>query len=102
MSKKAAAGLGVAAVLLVTLVACVFATDWSTNPDMTDEMHTIEYGNHDGITTDGIYDADGNLKQNTLNYAIFEEYGPLMIVLAALMFGAMVGGVCIAREEEDD
>ncbi|MCQ2084782.1 MAG: hypothetical protein MJZ21_01385 [archaeon] len=114
MSKKAAAGIGVAAVLLVTLVACVFVNDWDANPSITKDIHSISYEDHDSITTNSIYveDADGNkildadgkpiLKHNTLNYAVFEQYGPLMLVLAALMFGAMVGGICIAREEDDN
>ena len=45
---------------------------------------------------------DGTLKENSLNYGVFEAYGPLLIVLALLMFGAMVGGICVAREEVEN
>lgn len=103
MSKKAAAGIGVAAVLLVTLVACVFANDWDNSP-VGDEMQSISYQDYNSPagTTSSIYDSNGDLRENTLNFAVFEHYGPLLMVLAALMFGAMVGGICIAREEDDN
>ena len=101
MSKKAAAGLGVAVVLLITLSACVYATDWNGLGHINDEMSSIPYGNHDSSTTDPIYDSSGNLDPDSLNYKVFEEYGPLLLVLAMLMFGAMVGGICVAREEDE-
>ena len=100
MSKKAAAGLGVAVVLLITLSACVYATDWN-GLGYTDEMHHIDYGTHDSSTADPIIDPSGVLNPASLNYKIFEEYGPLLLVLGMLMFGAMVGGICVAREEDE-
>ena len=102
MSKKAAAGLGVAVVLLITLSACVYMTDWNGLGHINDEMSSIDYGSHDSSTTDSIYDeSTGELSSESLNYKIFEEYGPLLLVLAMLMFGAMVGGICVAREEDE-
>lgn len=97
ISKRAAASAGVAAIMLVVLVGCVFATSW----DGYDSMHSIDYGNHDSANTDPILDDNNNLSHDSLNYKIFEEYGPLLIVLAILMFGAMVGGICVAREEDE-
>ena len=96
MSKKAAAGLGVAVVLLITLSACVYMTDWD-GLGYGDEMYTIDFGTHESSTSHSIYDDF----EASLNYKIFEEYGPLLLVLAMLMFGAMVGGICVAREEDE-
>lgn len=99
ISKRAAAGVGVAAVLLVTLGVCIFETSWD---EMNNNgIHPIDYGTHDSGNTDSILDDNDKLNEDSLNYKIFEKYGPLLIVLAVLMFGAMVGGICIAREEED-
>jgi len=108
MNKKAAMGLGVAAALLAVLSLSVMATDWDVfdlnespeSIDFTGEM--IEVVNDDG---EPILDADGEtqyaMNENSLNFALFEGYGPLMLILALLMFGAMIGGVCIAREESE-
>lgn len=92
MNKKVAIGICVSALLLTVLAASVIATDW-------DDYVTNE--SPEGIPFDGEVDDDGNLDPNSLNYALFEKYGPLLLILALLMFGAMIGGVCIAREEED-
>jgi len=62
-----------------------------------DEIVTNE--SPEGIDFVGTTDEDGNMDTNSLNYALFEKYGPLLLILALLMFGAMIGGVCIAREE---
>ena len=87
MSKHLALGVTVAVALVAVLAIGVYATTWDMNYDQPQDI---------------TYDPDtssGNLDHNTLNYVIFEHYGPLLIVLAVLMFGAMVGGICIAREE---
>jgi len=36
-----------------------------------------------------------------LGYTIFTYWGPTLIVLGALMFAAMLGGVFIAQEEKE-
>ncbi|MDD1748126.1 MAG: hypothetical protein LUQ16_10235 [Methanomassiliicoccales archaeon] len=36
-----------------------------------------------------------------LGYAVFTSFGPTLIVLGALMFAAMLGGVFIAQEEKE-
>ncbi len=101
MSKRAGAGIGIAVVLLVALGACIFATSW----DGMDTPHSIPYNGEPGHDSDSIYvdpdDHDQGIKENSLNYQVFEHYGPLLIVLALLMFGAMVGGICISREENE-
>jgi len=45
---------------------------------------------------------DGVLPENSINYVLFEEYGPILLVVALLMFGAILGGVYIAREDDED
>lgn len=101
MSKRAGASVGVAVVLLVAFGACIFATSW----DGMDTQHSIPFNGEDGNNADSAYidpnDQDRGLKENSLNYQVFEHYGPLLIVLALLMFGAMVGGICISREENE-
>lgn len=92
MNKKIAVGIGVAALLLVVCGASIFETDWD---DYTNESP-------ENIPFTGVVDEEGNIDENSLNYNIFEKYGPLLLVLALLMFGAIIGGVCIAREEEDN
>ena len=42
---------------------------------------------------------NGELVENSLAYTVFEKYGIVLLPLALLMFGAMIGGVCISREE---
>ncbi len=101
MSKRAGASIGVAVVLLIALGACIFATSWAG----MDTQHSIPFNGGDGHDSDSAYvdpsDEDQGLKENSLNYQVFEHYGPLLIVLAMLMFGAMVGGICISREENE-
>jgi NADH:ubiquinone oxidoreductase subunit 6 (subunit J) len=92
MNKKVLVGIGVAAALLAVLALSVMATEW-------DEYATNE--SPENIDFIGTVDEDGVMNQNSLNYALFENYGPLLLILALLMFGAMIGGVCIAREESE-
>lgn len=35
-----------------------------------------------------------------LNHAVFETYGPVLLVLASLMFGAIIGGVYLSKEDD--
>ena len=90
MNKKVLAGIGASAVLAAVLISAVVLTDW--NDYMTNDSP-------EGIPFDGGVGEDGELDRNSLNYALFEQYGPVLLVVALLMFGAMIGGVCIAREE---
>jgi NADH:ubiquinone oxidoreductase subunit 6 (subunit J) len=94
MSKKVAIGLGVSALLLCVMAIGIFATDWD---DYT------EYDTPQGVivfpTDEDPIVEDDEVNENSLSYYIFEKYGLVLIPLALLMFGAMVGGVVIAREE---
>ncbi len=94
MNKKVAGGVGVAALLLIVCVGAVFATQWDNH--MTyDEPQSIPF-------TNVVDDDTSLLNPESLNYNLFEKYGPVLLIMAVLMFGAMIGGVCIAREESDD
>jgi len=90
MNKKVAVGIAVSAMLLTVLALSVMATDW-------DEFVTNE--SPEDIDFVGGVDDSGAMDPNSLNYALFETYGPALLILALLMFGAMIGGICIAREE---
>ncbi|AGI47230.1 hypothetical protein TALC_00216 [Thermoplasmatales archaeon BRNA1] len=93
MSKRAAAGAVLAISLLVVLGAAIYMTSWD---GFGDSPEPIPY---DNVVE---YDANGDpvaVTDGSLNETLFEDYGPVLLVLAILMFGAMIGGVCIAREE---
>jgi NADH:ubiquinone oxidoreductase subunit 6 (subunit J) len=98
MNKRVAIGAGVAAVLLLVLAAGVYSVDWSkqNSSDAPHEIPTFPTDDDDSIWAD---DDKTQLKHNSLAYSIFEKYGMILVPLAILMFGAMVGGVCISREE---
>lgn len=89
MSKATVLGAAAAIALVAVLAVGVYATTWDMNYEapVPIEFDTPE---------------DGMPHPGSLNYVIFEQYGPLLIVLAILMFGAMVGGICIAREDIED
>ena len=93
MSKRAALGAALAVSLLVVLGAAIYVTSWDEATN--DSPEPIPY---DNVVTE---DSEGNdvVDMNSLNGALFETYGPVLLVLGILMFGAMIGGVCIAREE---
>ncbi len=98
MSKRVAIGASVAVVLLIVLVAGVYSVDWNNfnSNDAPHEIPTFPTDDEDSIWAD---EEQTELKETSLAYTIFEKYGIILIPLALLMFGAMVAGVCISREE---
>ncbi len=96
MSKKIVLGATVSIVLLAVFAVGIFAINWDdyTSSDVPVEQPT--FPTDDG---DSIWDENGELKENSLAYTVFEKYGIVLLPLALLMFGAMIGGVCISREE---
>lgn len=92
-SKKVGVALAAGALLLIVLVSSVYMTDWS------------DYTIYDEPTDPGWFDQGAEdsdeLSDDSLNYQVFENYGPALLVLAMLMFGAMIGGICIAREDKE-
>ncbi len=97
MSNRCSKGLIVAGVLLVVLLAGIAVAGFQTANDQPHELPTFPA---DPVENpDSIWTEDGKLKENSLAYTVFEQYGLVLIPLALLMFGAMVGGVVISREE---
>ncbi len=86
----------IALIAILMLGAIVVGTNWN---DIGTGVHYAETVPDDGIDF-GVAE-DGTLSKDSLNYVLFEEYGGLLLVLGVLMFGAMVAGVCISREEGD-
>jgi len=103
MNKKVLIGLGVAAALLAVFALAVMATDWKeVNPGIKDTPGSVDFtGGTVEVTDENTGETTVTIDHNSLNYALFEQYGPLLLILALLMFGAMIGGVCIAREESE-
>lgn len=99
-SKKKILGGAAAVILLVVLVFGIVQTDWD---DYTTTDTPLPGGGTlpSDDSTDDIWTEDGELREDSLAYTIFEKYGLVLIPLALLMFGAMVGGVVISREEVD-
>lgn len=95
MSKRAAMGAAVAVLLLCVLGLGIYMNEWE---DYQGEPQNIPY---DDVVVE---DADGNetVEEHSLNYYLFEKYGPVLLVVGILMFAAMIGGICVAREEVEN
>ena len=101
MNSKVAAGIAVLVVLMMGAVAV--GTNWE---DLGFQTDTPGGENEDKVPfipgdDDKIYEDGKVVGYKSLNGTLFEQYGALMLVIGALMFGAMIAGVCISREEED-
>ncbi|MDD4185435.1 MAG: hypothetical protein PHX75_02190 [Candidatus Methanomethylophilaceae archaeon] len=81
-------GASIAVLVVVAMGAAVLTYDWGFN----DEPQAIPFEPAD----------DGTLSTDSLNYQLFEEYGALLLALGVLMFGALIGASCVAREEADE
>ena len=86
MNKKALVSGVLALVVVCGLAASVITYDWG----MDQGIEKVPFG----------LDEDGMLETNSINYQMFEVWGPVLLVLGTLMFGAIIAGVCISREEE--
>ena len=90
MNRKIGAVLGIAVVLVFG--AMIVSTDWKE----------IDSGYGEGVPDDGVHFAPVDENDNEcINSLLFEQYGAILLVLGILMFGAMIAGVCLSREEED-
>ena len=85
--KKAFASALVALVVVCGLAGSVISYNWG----MDNGIEKVPFG----------LDGDGTLADNSINYQMFEVWGPILLVLGSLMFGAIIAGVCISREERD-
>jgi len=76
--------------VMVMFSAAAFSSDWFLDYN-AEELHEQQY----------FPDPDtGELSKESINYELFEEYGPILLVLALLMFGSIIGGVYIAKEDD--
>jgi len=82
--RKAFIGL-IALVVVCGIAASAISYDWGTQGPTP-----VPFG----------LDGNGELPENSINYQMFEVWGPVLLVLGTLMFGAIIAGVCISREEE--
>ncbi len=85
MSKKTTTALVLAFLLGVALLGTVATVDWGAG----DDINSIPFNPVEG---DPAF-AD------SLNYALFEDYGAVVIVMGLLMFAAILGGVYLAKED---
>jgi len=76
----------VALVAFCGIAAGAITYDWGTDGGPT----SVPFG----------LDENGELAVNSINYQMFEVWGPVLLVLGTLMFGAIIAGVCISKEEE--
>ena len=99
MNRKAAAVLSV--VMIVAVASIGIFTDWNEFGTGMDREHVNDYViPFTPEDLDG--DGEGALSEKSLNKVLFEKYGAVLIVLGIVMFTAMIAGVCVSREEEDN
>ena len=97
-AKRKAIGATVAVAIFAVLAISVLSVNWAdyTESDVPNELPTFVTDDDDSIYTD---DSKETLREDSLAYSIFEKYGIIMVPLAVLLLGAMIGGVVISREE---
>ncbi|MDR2866051.1 MAG: hypothetical protein LBV13_01400 [Methanomassiliicoccaceae archaeon] len=92
MNKKAVLpGIAIAAAVVILFSLTAVSGGWFADPNDS-EFVNPPYSPDD----------DGNLQEESIPYQLFENYGPVLLILALLMFGAIIGGVQIAKEDDDD
>jgi len=87
MNKKTLAGLALGAAMIILLGGMITGSTWQDDGGMKD----IPFGPSDDVPF-----------EDTLNFAIFEEYGAILMIVTLMLFGAIIGAACIAKEEEDN
>lgn len=93
MTKRKMIGAAVAVLALTVLASAVFATGWGD---------LVVNDSPERLPTFDAYENDDELSTESLTYVVFETYGPIVALLSLIMFGAMVGAICVAKEEFDD
>lgn len=93
MTKRKLIGAAVAIFAFAVLASAVFSTGWGdlVNNDTPERLTTFDP-----------YEDENEISTDSLTYVLFETYGPMVALLSLVMFGAMVGAICIAKEEVDD
>ena len=95
MNRKAAALLAV--VMVVAVASIGIFTEWEDLGTGVDYSEGVQDNAIPFVPGD-----DGELAPNALNKVLFEKYGAVILVLGIVMFTAMIAGVCVSREEEDN
>ena len=85
-------------IVIAGLIVVVATLAMLSSVALSDEWTQDDGPNHIQFTPD----ADGNVVHGSLNYEMFETYGPVLLVLAMLMFGAIIGGAYVAKEDDED
>lgn len=88
MKRKSIVGIALGVAMIAILGGMIMDTSW----DDEDGMQSIDYN---GSQTEGAF-------SDTLNYALFEEYGPVLIIVTLMLFGAIIGAATVAKEEDDN
>ncbi|MCL2711788.1 MAG: hypothetical protein FWD37_00730 [Methanomassiliicoccaceae archaeon] len=83
-------GLVLAMAIMILFAVTAFSSEWFMDMN-AGEFNPIQF-----------VPGPGGLGPDSINIQLFEHYGPLLLILALLMFGAILGGVYIAREDEED
>ena len=78
--------VGLALVLVFSIAA--LSDDWAF--DKSESPSGIEF-----------QPEGGELGTGSIGYVLFEEYGHIMLILALLMFGSIIAGVCISKEDDE-
>ena len=93
MKKKTIFGIALGVAMVVVLGGMVLSTNWSEDTGMGDTPEEVKF------FPDDVYEFDPS---NYLPFAMFETYGPLMLVVTLLLFGAIIGSAALAKEEEEE
>lgn len=91
MNRKVTVGIALGAALLVILGGMILDNSDRWAEDTDGGMGQIPFRPSAGVPI-----------EDTLNYAVFETYGPMMIVVTLMLFGAIIGAASISKEENDD
>ncbi len=92
MSKRKLMGVVTAVLVLAVLTFAIFASGWG---DLVAHSGPVSLPTFEPMVGE-------TLLKGSLSYMVFEVYGPIVALLSLIMFGAMVGAICVAREEVDD
>lgn len=98
MNKRFVIGAVVSVALLAVFIAGIATANYD---DSYDTPQGVPSGMGAGVGEEDIF-VDGALDKNSLSYSIFEDHVFILLPLGILMFGAMIGGVCISREEVEE
>ena len=89
IKKAVIPGVALAVALVLVFSVAAVSDDWAIDKDA--EMEKWEF-----------QPEGGTLSDNSVNHILFEEYGPILLMLALLMFGSIIGGVYISKEDDED